>query len=237
VVIPNASDNELFDSVDDIELEKFKDEYPVFRERKVVLYAGTMGMVNGLKYMVELAAEAIKHSQEVAFVIIGDGREREEVIGYAKTLKVLDRNLFVFAPMPKNRVICAMKAATIHTSFVIDKEVLWANSANKFFDALAAGRPIAINYKGWQARIIEENEAGIVMSPASAECGAKQILELLSSGSQYNKMCENSKQLAKTQFDRNTLFSTLLAIMETLEPTVTEGNEITNSKTKDTWQS
>ncbi|SSC12124.1 Glycosyl transferase, group 1 [Mesotoga infera] len=209
VVIPNASDNEIFDSVSSVELEKFQEEYPIFRERKVVLYAGTIGMVNGLKYMVELAAEAIKHSQKVAFVIIGDGREREEVIGYAKSLKVFDRNLFVFPPMPKNRVICAMKAATIHTSFVINKEVLWANSANKFFDALAASKPIVINYGGWQSEVLMENDAGILLPPDSPVEGARRILELINNWTKYHNMCENAKRIAVTLYDRNTLFKRL----------------------------
>lgn len=218
VVIPNASDNELFDSVDDIELEKFKDEYPVFRERKVVLYAGTIGMVNGLKYMVELAAEAIKHSQDVAFVIIGEGREKEEVIGYAKTLNVFERNLYVLPPMPKSRVICAMKAATIHTSFVINREVLWANSANKFFDALAASKPIAINYQGWQSDVLMENNAGILLPPDSPFEGAGRIRELINNKAKYLDMCKNAKNIATSFYDRDMLFRKLSdAINETTD--------------------
>ena len=33
------------------------------------------------------------------------------------------------------------------------------NSANKFFDALAAGRPIAINYGGWHRHLLDESTA------------------------------------------------------------------------------
>jgi glycosyltransferase involved in cell wall biosynthesis len=59
------------------------------------------------------------------------------------------------------------------TSFVRPIRALWDNSANKFFDALAASRPIAINYGGWQADLIAETGAGLVLDPRDAdEAGA-----------------------------------------------------------------
>ena len=39
---------------------------------------------------------------------------------------------------------------------VIPIKELWANSANKLFDTLAAGRPILINYNGWQKELINK---------------------------------------------------------------------------------
>lgn len=44
--------------------------------------------------------------------------------------------------------MAAFAAASVVTSFVIDMKELWANSANKFFDALASGTAVAINYGG-----------------------------------------------------------------------------------------
>ena len=37
------------------------------------------------------------------------------------------------------------------------------NSANKFFDGLAAGKPMMINYGGWQSRLIKKNNAGFTI--------------------------------------------------------------------------
>jgi hypothetical protein len=49
-------------------------------------------------------------------------------------------------------------------SFVMDKPELWANSANKFFDTLASGKPILINHEGWQAETIRSRNIGYVLS-------------------------------------------------------------------------
>ena len=57
----------------------------------------------------------------------------------------------------------------IGSSFVINIKELWANSANKFFDTLAAGKPVLINYGGWQKdKIIKEN-IGYVLPPVFKE--------------------------------------------------------------------
>ena len=37
------------------------------------------------------------------------------------------------------------------------------NSANKFFDGLASGKPIMINYGGWQSKLIKKNNAGFTI--------------------------------------------------------------------------
>ena len=52
---------------------------------------------------------------------------------------------------------------------------MWANSANKFFDALASGTPVAINYGGWQADLLEETSAGIVLPPNDPGEAAKRL--------------------------------------------------------------
>ena len=70
-----------------------------------------------------------------------------------------------------------LSAATVATSLVTDVPCMQDNSANKFFDALAAGRPLAINHGGWQAELIEREQFGLVLPPkdipaAAAAAGA-----------------------------------------------------------------
>ena len=50
---------------------------------------------------------------------------------------------------------------------------LEANSANKFFDYLAAGKPVVINYGGWQQALLEETGAGIRIKYQDLDRAAK----------------------------------------------------------------
>ena len=104
-------------------------------------------------------------------------------------------------------------AATIATSLVIDLPALWANSANKFFDALAAGRPVAINYNGWQADLLKETNAGIVMPPADANKAAQQLLELINDPQRLGHAKDAARRLALESFDRDKLATELEAVL------------------------
>ena len=65
----------------------------------------------------------------------------------------------------KKEMPSVFSAATVSTSLFIDLREMWANSANKFFDTLAAGKPVVINYGGWQAEIVERDRLGLVLDP------------------------------------------------------------------------
>ena len=65
----------------------------------------------------------------------------------------------------KHKMPDILAASTVTSSLVIALVELWNNSANKFFDSLAAGKPIAINHGGWMADVIKETGAGLVLSP------------------------------------------------------------------------
>ena len=45
----------------------------------------------------------------------------------------------------------------------------FGTSPNKFCDYIASGLPVVINYPGWLAQIIRENECGIYVPPEDPE--------------------------------------------------------------------
>jgi len=171
------------------------------QSKKVVLYAGTLGMVNGVKYMLELAAETAKTDPDIAYLILGDGMEKDELLRYAAERLVLGKQVFFLDPVPKNMLPRLYSESTIGSSFVIPVRELWANSANKFFDCLAAGKPILINYEGWQATAINEHKVGIVLYPEmTIKEAATALSNYLNDQSTLAKQCENAIKLANEQY-------------------------------------
>jgi glycosyltransferase involved in cell wall biosynthesis len=140
-----------------------------------VLYAGTLGLVNGVDYLVRVAAEMLTHDPEVRFVIMGQGREEGALHALADQLGVRNRNLFFLPAVPKAEVPAVLSAASIATSCFTDVPGMQDNSANKFFDALAAGRPIALNYGGWQAELIEQEQFGLCLPPKDVAAAAEML--------------------------------------------------------------
>ena len=116
--------------------------------------------------------------------------------------------------LPKSEMPSLLSAATVSTSLVIDLPELWNNSANKFFDALAAGRSIMINYEGWQANLIRETGAGLVVPPTDAVQSARMLHNFLSNPDQIKKAGQAAFHPAKTRFDIDDLANNLLTVLQ-----------------------
>ena len=210
-VIPNASDNELFGQGDS---EAFFSEHPHLRAGPLVTYAGTLGHINGVGYLVEIAAAMEQVDRTVCFLIVGDGAQRERIAERARSLGVLGRNLWMIDRVSKHRMPAVLAASELSISLCIDLPELWNNSANKFFDALAAERPQAVNYRGWQADLLEQTGAGIVLPASSPEAAARLLYEFLEDREAIAHARSAARALAEERFDRDLLASRLLTVLE-----------------------
>jgi len=187
--IPNSCDLDLFSPNIEKGLD-FRRKNPEVGDGPIVLYPGTLGKVNGVGYLVSLAARIKDLKPECRFVVVGDGIESEDVKNFASELGVLDKNFFMYSQMPKEKVVSAFCASSIIVSTVIDIPELEANSANKFFDGLASGIPVAINHEGWQADLIRKYNVGLVLS-RNVDCAAVTLVDFLNNMVQMRGILQN----------------------------------------------
>lgn len=212
-VVPNAADLDLF--VPDADsVRAFRHARPWLEERPLVVYVGTFGRVNDVGYLARLAAEVAGIAPDVRFLLVGDGVELPSVTRLASQLGVLGTNFFIEPSVPKGEVPTILGAATLATSTTADVPALAANSANKFFDALAAGRPQAINYGGWQAKILRESGAGTVLDPHDIALAAKELTTRIHDQEWLSRAGAAARELAVERFARDRLFTTLLRAVE-----------------------
>lgn len=194
VVIPNISELNRF-----AHAEKTVDI--VFPSgKKILLYAGTFGNVNGLSYVNKLAKVTLAFDPDLWFYLIGKGKEKEDNIKEAEKLGVLNKNVFFFDPVKKDDLPYLYNNCTVGSSFVIDVSALWDNSANKFFDTLAAKKPIVINHKGWQADTIKEKNIGYVLPPVVTVEVAKDFVAYMNDAALLKDQGGNGYQLAKAEY-------------------------------------
>lgn len=171
--------------------------------RFTVLYAGTFGRVNGIDYVIELAERLIDIDQSIVFVLIGDGAKKRSIVRKAKEKNVYNRNVFILDPVGKQDLPQLYYEASMGSSFVIDIKELWANSANKFFDSLAASRPILINYLGWQKKIIENENIGYVLPPKLTKGTVEEFIEFTYNKDLRSKQRKNAFSVAKKLYALN----------------------------------
>ncbi len=203
-VIPNAADPAVFRCTEH-QINEFRAGQAWLGSRPLVVYTGTFGKVNGLSYLVRLAAVCRDLAPEIRFLAVGDGVERERIIAEAREAAVIEKNLFIWPPRPKRDLAPIVAAADLTTSFVLPVPALWENSANKFFDGLAAGTPVGINHGGWQAEIIERTGAGLVLDPHDVARAGADLAAFLADGSRVSRGRAAARRLATEEFDRDLL--------------------------------
>lgn len=211
-VIPNSSDNSEFAYNADA-ARQFRAERKWLGDRPLLVYTGTFGKVNGVGYMVELASALKARGSDVRILLVGDGAERNKVADAARQAGVLDENLFIENPLPKKAIPALLSAATMASALFIDLPEMRSNSANKFFDALASGTPVLLNYGGWMHDLVSAHECGLPMWQRSVADVAEELDTKMYDQVWLDKAGQAARKLAEEHFDRDLLASQLMTVL------------------------
>lgn len=212
-VIPNACDFTLFNSSKS-DIDQFRLERSWLGNSPLLVYAGTLGRINGVEYLVDIANELRRIGSKVKVLVVGDGSEKEFIRNYAQRVGVMGENFFLEDSIQKYKVSALYGAATMVCSLFVDLPEMRANSANKFFDGLAAGKPVLVNYGGWHRDLVADNECGVVAWGKSPSAVANEIADITSNEHALSKMGNNSLQLAQAMFDRDRLAFQLELVLD-----------------------
>lgn len=210
--VPNSCDFSLFELSDNVG-DRVRRAHQWLGNRPMALYAGTLGEINDVSYLAHLSAALLKINPDVRVVVIGDGKEKEMILNLGKSLGVLNRNFFMLDEVAKKLIPEWFNAANIALSVFKDIPEMWNNSANKFFDALAAGRPLAINYAGWQKELIDGRDIGVILDPLSYDMAAESLCAKLADAEWLGRAGERARQLGREQFDRDKLAVKLESVL------------------------
>ena len=197
--ITNLSDISGFQKLD----KKIELQIPASEKNPLILYTGSFGRINGLLYLVEIAQAMLEINSNICFLLAGDGYDKDKIIERSKKYGLYNNTLFCINYVSKDQIPSLLSKATITTSFFIDIPEMENNSANKFFDGLAAGKPVMINYGGWQSELLNDFGCGFTIPPNDAINSAKMINQMITDKTNLNRMSKASKILAK-KFDLET---------------------------------
>jgi len=212
IVVPNAADFDLFQNIE-LFGPSFRNKKGIKDDTIVVLYAGTFGNVNGCEYIVKLAA--LLNDCNVCFVMLGEGKEKEMLLEIAENAGVLNKNIFFYPQISKSQIPEVFRSADLVISTIINVQALEANSANKVFDGLAAGRGVIINHGGWIADFLKQSKAGIQLS-WDISTAANELRGLIVNKQRILEMGINAKNLAKEKFNRDTLTNEIAEVIKSV---------------------
>lgn len=211
-VIPNSSDNKEF-AFDADAAQQFRAARSWLGDKPLLVYTGTFGKVNGVGYMVELAKALLARGSDVRILLVGDGAERDIVKQAAEVAGVYQNNLFIEAPLPKKEIPALLSAATMASALFIDLPEMRPNSANKFFDALASGTPVLLNYGGWMHDLVTKHGCGLPMWRKSVAEVAEILDAKMHDQAWLHQAGQAARKLAEGYFDRDILADQLISVL------------------------
>lgn len=213
IVAPNSCDMEMFE-VPESAGARYRAQQAWLGSRPFVAYCGTLGELNDVSYLARLAASMRARGSEVVFGIYGTGKEESKVRALAGELGVLGTSFFMMGGIPKNQIPAVLNAASAVASVFCPIPQMQVNSANKFFDGLAAGRPIVINYEGWQADLLRSTGAGIVLHALDVETSADDLMDYLADDGRLTTAGIAARRLANEEFSRDRIAGLVLDTVE-----------------------
>lgn len=211
--LPNGIDVEQWES----STEKIPEEHDkMIQQLKkdgkfLVGYAGTHGIANALEYVIE-AAELVK-DDPIAFVMVGKGPERENLI---KMAKEKDLTNIHFLPVINKKAIpdFLSKMDALYIGWRRSPLYRFGVSPNKLLDYLMAGKPIIHGIEAGND-LVAEAGAGITIEPENPKKIAKAAKEMRDySQEALRDMGMNGKQFVINTHDYRILAQKFIQIME-----------------------
>jgi len=201
-------------SLDDFQKNRVTYPYVFLRNygHKVFVYAGSIRKVNNIGLLVDAARIVSQFDEQVKILVFGDGDQRDLL---EKRLR--DENITNLVFMGKVHktvvpsVLSQSYALILHNSSTqLDK---YGQSQNKFFEYLAAGKPILMTYSVGHS-IVNIQKCGVEISKQNASEIAEAIMHIAQlSPEEYEICCANARRAAM-DYDFKVLTEKLIKIVE-----------------------
>ncbi|HMG46755.1 MAG TPA: glycosyltransferase family 4 protein [Allosphingosinicella sp.] len=170
----------------------------------LAIFPGAHGVANGLDAVLDAAVELKRRGRDdIKLLLIGDGKLKPALRRRAEEQGLT--NVLFEEPMVKMRLAGLMAASDIGMQILANVSAFYyGTSPNKFFDYIAAGRPVLCNYPGWVADLIQRNDCGFAVPPENPAGFADALEAAAEDRARLRTMGGNARRLAQ-EFDRTRL--------------------------------
>ncbi|MEE9552787.1 MAG: glycosyltransferase family 4 protein [candidate division Zixibacteria bacterium] len=179
-------------------------------DKFIVVYAGLIGLGQNLIKLSEHIREITDN--KIQFIFIGDGPEKEALKNRSEEMNL--SNVTFLDLMTREEAIAYTHAADV--SLVILREADFFKSAipSKFFDCMAAGKPVISNVDGELREFMEKYDTGIYFSYREEYSFKDAIMRLFEDPALREAMGLNGRKLVAEKFLRNIIADETVEFME-----------------------
>jgi glycosyltransferase involved in cell wall biosynthesis len=205
VSITNAANIDLFSTQVEVDLETYG-----LVPKKYAIYAGNIGKVNNVEWMVDAAVLLTESNSDIKIVFVGDGQLKDAMLKRKEEEKI--ENLIFIPLIPKNQLVGFIQHAMVSLVPLANTPVLSTSSPNKLFESIAAGVPVIITTEGWMKEFVELENVGMYVDPDSS---MNLSTALMKQGfEKYSR--ERLIRIAEKNFDKTLLADQFLNELEAI---------------------
>ena len=209
-VIENGADTHLFTPGTEPALRT-----ELGMENKLVAsYIGTIGMAHGLETVVEAAAILQSTNPEIAFLVVGDGSEKERLITDARERNLT--NLQFLDQQPHQKIPAYIRASDVCLVPLKKTELFKTVIPSKMLEFMSCARPVLLGVDGQARAILEEAGAGISIEPQNAVALANAIRLLAANPQECQQMGRNGREFVFRKFSRSYTADKYIRMLEGL---------------------
>jgi glycosyltransferase involved in cell wall biosynthesis len=212
--LPNGIDKEVYDVPEN---KDWITEYGI-EGKRIYVYAGIIGHAQGLDVIIKaknwLVNNEFALSKKVAFVIIGDGPDKQRLEALNEELKT---NIIFIPNTPKIEVLKMLKACHGYIVPLKKLDLFLGAIPSKIFDALAFSKPILLGVDGEaKSLFIDKGKAGIYFEPENEISLAEAVIKLESNPIKASIYGDSGFIYATKNFDRKNIAKKLLKKIQNL---------------------
>ena len=209
--LPNGVDVSFYNP-SQIQPGNFRDINGFSKEEILFFYGGIIGHAQGLEVILN-AANLLRDSSSIQFVIQGSGPEKEMLLELKKTLKL--NNVHFLEPVSKKEMPSILKSIDVALVPLKNLPLFKGAIPSKVFEALAMEVPLLLGVDG-EARnhFIEKGKAGLFFQPENADELAKQALFLAENLVERLEMGKNARRYVTENFDREKIANDFMRQLE-----------------------
>lgn len=208
-VIPNMADTDFFKP--ESKRPELEAKLSV-KDKFVISYIGTMGLANGLEYVIDCAEAAQHQNTSIHFLLCGEGAVLEKLKQLAKQKSL--KNLSFIPAQGRDGVREVMNVTDAVLVSYKPLPVLETGSPNKYFDGLAAGKLMIVNVQGWMKEEVEKNNCGVSVEANNPNDLLKKISPFVLNADQLKGSQEASRRLSEQVYSRKNVGEVFSALIK-----------------------
>jgi glycosyltransferase involved in cell wall biosynthesis len=210
-VIPLGLDLADFDHLPLPEI--FANQWPVTRERNVILYLSRIDPIKGLETLLDAFAKVVQQQPQALLVIAGAGDSslQKSLRAQAKALGI-EKDVLWTGHLERSEKLAALASATL---FVLPSRS--ENFGIALLEAMASGLP-CISTPG--VALAVESASAVALTPIEPQALAATMSRLLEDPVERRRLSTAARQRAQEHYSLTAMSRSLMDLYQSVSPTV-----------------